>query len=170
MKLTIKKILFILSLGVIAVAIIMSFFRTEPQITEDPITTLPDIEMNDLLNDIKSLPIIASTDGSVFSAEKLINNIDTHILSDDFFRTSEDPETYGIYYYKNTGIIMVMLFRKPLSFTRALAEQKLLYILPYTKKEICTMNIRVLTNKYVDPRYAGFELGLSFCEDSINLE
>ncbi len=83
---------------------------------------------------------------------------------------TEDPSTYDIFYNEPTGILFISLYKEPLSFSRALAERALTGTLPLSKEEMCTLQVKVTTNAYVNPIYDGLNLGLSFCPGSVELE
>ncbi len=115
-------------------------------------------------------PFIRGGNGATFPAATLINNDSTKQLADDFYTVTDDENIYSIYYYTTDGTIMIALYQTPLEFSRAFAEKKLRTVVPYSDEELCGMPILVYTNGYVDARYAGIDLGLSFCPDSVILE
>ena len=89
-------------------------------------------------------------------------------LTTGFYGLTEDENIYGIYYYERDQSLTVLLYQTPLNFSRALAERKLLTL--FSKEELCAMDVIVMTNSFVDSRYAGGNLGLSFCADGVVLE
>lgn len=113
---------------------------------------------------------IRGENGATFPAVALIRDESTKQLADDFYTVTDDENIYNIYYYTTDGTIMVALYQTPLKFSRAYAEKKLRTIAPYSDEELCSMPILVYTNGYVDARYAGIDLGLSFCPNSVILE
>ncbi len=91
-------------------------------------------------------------------------------LSDDLYKLTADDNVYAMYYDTVTGSLTIMLYQTPLTFARVFAEQKLRELFPDNDAGLCAMDIVVMTNGYVDARYAGYNLGLSFCPGSVVLE
>lgn len=113
---------------------------------------------------------LLSTTGTVYTATPIISNPQTVKLDEGFYVLTEDPSTYDIFYNEPTGILFISLYKEPLGFSRALAERMLRDTLPLTEEELCTLQVKVTTNSYVDPVYDGLNLGLSFCPGSVELE
>lgn len=81
-----------------------------------------------------------------------------------------DISYYDITYFEPNGTITILLYQEPLSFARSLAEEQLKSLFPYTEEELCDMQVSVRTNKMVSPEFSPFELGMSFCPGSHDLE
>jgi Flp pilus assembly protein CpaB len=118
-----------------------------------------------------SLPpkLILAAAGKTFSAVPLTESQSSDELADGFFALTDDAAVYDIFYNEPTGILFISLYQEPISFSRALAERKLLETIQLTKEEICTIPIKVTTNAHVNPTFDGVNLGLSFCPGSVQL-
>lgn len=158
---------------IIIVAFVVLLFKNQPG-ADDPtiVTNLPEIEPYGVPRQTQTdAPLnFQKNDGSFLSAQKFVENEETEQLADDFYTLTEDENTYDIFYHQDTASIMIMLYKEPVSFTRALAERKLKESLGFSDEELCSMRVSVLTNVYVNPKYAGYNLGLSFCPGSVSLE
>lgn len=76
---------------------------------------------------------------------------------------------YQISYGQGDSKITIGLFKEPLGQTRLSAEEKLRTFFPLTNDELCALQIEVLVPVGVNSFYAGKNLGLSFCPNSVVL-
>ncbi len=113
---------------------------------------------------------IMSASGKMYSGLPILAAPEVEEIDDGFYSVTDTPDVYDIFYNEPTSSVFVMLLQTPLSFSRAMAERKIQEMFPDQQESLCDMNIRILTNVYVDPEYAGFNLGLSFCPGSVELE
>ena len=156
----------VLILFVIIRIVLLSQEQTQPSYT-----TLPDGAHVDERSEVGGYaPGIARKDGTFIPVKALEESEYTKSLAEDLLTLTEDDNSYEIMYDKVSGRVTILLYQQPLSFTRALAEKMLLETLSESKEDICSMDIQVFTNTLVDARYAGSDLGLSFCTGSITLE
>ena len=75
---------------------------------------------------------------------------------------------FGIIYASDSSI-SVGLFTGPLEASRQAAEAKLREFIPLPDAILCTLNVAVRAADTIDARYAGRELGLSFCPGAVPL-
>jgi uncharacterized protein YpmB len=112
--------------------------------------------------------------GAVKEVRGAFDALDVTELSEDLNLLFEptDPaeaEVYDIYYDEIGGLILVTLHQEPLEEARALAIKKLEEKLALTATDLCNLNVSVITNSYVNTTFAGIELGIPGCPDSLNL-
>lgn len=129
---------------------------------DDPVTLPPDRE------EVAGHKVELQ-EGGLVDVTELVEHPSTELRAEDFYRLSYRPEMYSIYYNQNSRNIFIDLYSQPVVEARRLAESHLLEVLPFTDDEICELNISVQTNGLVDQRYAGRELGLSFCPSGVSL-
>jgi hypothetical protein len=101
------------------------------------------------------------------------NQTDVTELDKGFFQLfkAEDPESesFDIFYDEPSGSITVFLYKEPLRDGQYKVTDLLLKKLNTSKDIICTLDISVITNEYVNKTYAGVDLGLSVCPGHIEL-
>lgn len=71
---------------------------------------------------------------------------------------------YRIFYDNRGKLFIITLLTTPLANAKDKAEQAFLKILNISPEKTCSLNVTVGTVMWVDPSYAGKELGLSFCQ------
>ena len=81
----------------------------------------------------------------------------------------EENNDYKIVSYKLDSSFLINLLSKPVKNARARAERAFVSNLNITQQQACTLNVSVKTPFSVDPAYAGLELGMSFCNNSVVL-
>lgn len=112
--------------------------------------------------------------GAVKEIKGSFGEPDVYELSEDLnllFEPTEanEAEMYDIYYDEIGGLVLVTLHREPLEEARAMAIKKLEEKLSLPASELCDLNVSVITNSYVNTTFAGIELGIPGCPDSLNL-
>ncbi|HYE23283.1 MAG TPA: hypothetical protein VEA92_02405 [Candidatus Paceibacterota bacterium] len=75
---------------------------------------------------------------------------------------------YGIV-YGSDSTISIGLLASPLGASRTAAETKLRELIPLADDILCSLKIAVQTADTIEPRFAGKELGLSFCPGAVPL-
>jgi len=80
-----------------------------------------------------------------------------------------DTNQYNIVYFNADKSFLVTLNLMPLKDSRLAAEQFLLNELNIDQQAACQLKISVKTIYSVSPDYAGNELGLSFCPNTVLL-
>lgn len=150
------------------------FFLNSMSVFDDEVsyTALPSVDDYTRNTEVKVVdePWRRSVSSYPVPAAPIVDDAVTVKLTDDFYKLTEDDSVYAMYYYEATQSLTILLYQTPLTFARALAERKLRSLFSLSEAELCAMDIVVMTNTYVEPRYAGGNLGLSFCEGSILLE
>ncbi len=163
----------IVAIGIFALGVYMlvtSFqeFQNDNQYIESfPVATSS--EVVDVSEPFLPPGVIITQTGKTVSGVPIKESQSSEQLAEGFYALTDDPTTYDIFYNEPTGVLFISLYKVPISFSRALAERKLLETLPLSKEEICTIQVNVVTNSYVDPIYDGVNLGLSFCPGSVQL-
>ncbi len=71
--------------------------------------------------------------------------------------------SYQIYYSTSTSMFSIALAEEPLGAVRSRAEQFLLTELGITESEMCQLKYYLGTSAYINPQFAGKNLGFSFC-------
>lgn len=89
-----------------------------------------------------------------------------HITQNDDLEEA-DPR-YGIVYGSDSTFILGLM-ATPLGATRLVAEQKLKEFVPLPDDILCGLSVSVRTADTIDARFAGRELGLSFCPGAVPL-
>ena len=82
--------------------------------------------------------------------------------------TTEQDARYGITYASDSSVI-VGLLKAPLSEARVAAEAKLRELIPVPDAILCTLKVTVAVPDTIEPRYAGTDVGLSFCPGAVPL-
>ncbi len=83
--------------------------------------------------------------------------------------TLEGSPLYQIFYFTPDRTIGISLLGEPLEQARLTAEEELLRRLGVEKADVCDLSVRVSTPGFVNPDFAGRELGLSFCPNAVSL-
>lgn len=143
-----KKIIYSLIAVVILIAVIL-FFTNYFLKTKDDLKILTNSGEMEVKN-FYSLP----------SSKILSKNNDT---------TLADNAYYNIYYNPQGSYFIILLYDKNLKTSREKAEADLLKLLNIKKEDACKLNLRVGVPFSVNKNYAGINLGLSFCDGSIEL-
>lgn len=128
-----------------------------------PVTTTEDD------NNRKPGTILTISPGVIISDTAIISNSNATIIEDDFYELTDNLDVFGIYYASAGGNMTVMLYDEDTKQARLTAEKYLLSSLPYTKEQLCSVFVNVLTNQYVNPALSGINLGFSFCPGSVEL-
>lgn len=76
---------------------------------------------------------------------------------------------YQILFFPEDSYFLISLFEEPLGETRRAAETELQNTLKLSQQELCMLNSDVFTTIDVNEQYAGQDLGLSFCQQSVPL-
>lgn len=138
----------------------------------------PVVETVDIVADSSVSSIKTKIEGTFVPIASLTADIDSEKISDGLYSIGYDEtnaNNFEIFYHTESGAITVTLTAEPLATYRLLAEEVLAEELrmidgdPLTAKEMCALDILVVTNRYVSERYAGVNLGLSFCPGSVDL-
>lgn len=124
----------------------------------------------ELENNVDSEPYMQAASGGRVSTLGLIEHPNAVMLTDGFYQVTTDPDRFDIFYNDGNKNVFILLYQEPLNFTRRLAEEELLATLSVSQAAICDLGVQVRTNEYVNARYAGFNLGLSFCPSGMSLE
>jgi hypothetical protein len=77
--------------------------------------------------------------------------------------TASKNPPYEINYTPESGYFAIALLREPLGDTRKKAEQYLMSRLRVSKEVMCDLNYTLSVPNWVSARYAGEDLGFSFC-------
>ncbi len=166
-----KKLLHILIVAILALLVLIGWqiIRSLPNDTQT--LSLQPMATSSVSNTnvVRTPFTFATVSGKEYSAEPLIVNKVTKIVTTDFYQNTLDTNTYDIFYDDGGGTTMILLYDEDLKSARASAEKQLLSILPYTKTELCDLQITVQTNQYVNAKYSGVNLGLSFCPNSVTI-
>lgn len=115
-------------------------------------------------NDLK-----ISTNSGEMEVKNFYNLPTSKILSKNNDTTLADNTYYNIYYNPQGSYFIILLYDKNLKTSREKAEADLLKLLNINKEDACKLNIRVGVPFSVSEDYAGINLGLSFCNGSIEL-
>jgi len=166
-----KRILLILFTVALAFSgwylIYVQFRVVSPPVITNEFT--PITPQNSELNVIRPPQTFASKTGIFYSATPLIVDKKTEVLANNFYAVTEDLDIYEIYYNEPNGAMMIILYSEPLKIARKVAEAHLQKILPYTKQELCGIDVKVIVNKNVSVEFADQNLGFSFCPTGVNL-
>lgn len=81
---------------------------------------------------------------------------------DETFFLKKEP-SFNIGYFRPDGTILIALKTKPILQARKDAENSLLEIMGIDKESACKLNVSVEVPVSIDEKYAGRNLGLSFC-------
>lgn len=133
-----------------------------------PVGTLPQ-SAEEPVSGNQELYVVGAS-GNRVSTVGLVEHPTAVELSQGFYQISTDPERYDIFYNDSNNIIFISLYAEPLTFTRSLAEELLRATLAVDESVLCDLGIPVRTNEYVNERYAAYNLGLSFCPDSLSID
>ena len=117
---------------------------------------------------------VMGKNGQTGKAEVVLEPEDVEMLSNDFAllfepESNEEANKYDIYYDDMTGLVMITLHETPLDAVRTMAVQRFSEKTGLSLSEMCDLNISVITNNFVSPEYAGFELGVPGCQGAILL-
>lgn len=82
--------------------------------------------------------------------------------------TTEQDARYGIAYASDSTIIIGLL-AAPFAEARTAAESKLRVLIPVPDDILCTLKVTVAVPDTMEPRYAGKNVGLSFCPGAVPL-
>jgi PAS domain-containing protein len=161
----------ILLLILFSVTVIMLLFTLSGGRSSKEVVTVPvDFESYNIAPEITRAPLTVITNsGDIKDMTPLVRNNDTVIVSEDFYANTADDSMYRIYYFDGNANIMIYLYDENLAMARTYAEQQLQKVLPYSKEELCDMNIKVFTHPAVSKEYGNVNMGLSFCLQSITL-
>jgi hypothetical protein len=104
------------------------------------------------------------------SIDALLSAPDTVRLGQDdylFLQTTKDsryePQPYQITYHAPDRTFTITVMQEPLGHTRRQAEAIFLAMLGLSKIEACVLRVNVTVPWSVNQRYAGQNLGMSFC-------
>lgn len=88
-----------------------------------------------------------------------------------YYLAGEDTTTapYSIIYSNSDQSFVVSLLKEPIGSVRSDAEQKLMTILGINKAQACALRYWVGVPNYLNPVYAGKNLGFSFCPGATQL-
>lgn len=89
------------------------------------------------------------------------------LLSQTTDGVEEDPR-YGIV-FSSDGTFTIGLFKEPLREARIAAEQRLREFVEVSDDILCDLPITVAVPDTIQPRYAGRDVGLSFCSGALSL-
>ena len=134
----------ILGIGILITGIYFAFFAPQPTSSGTflvPSNSGKQIQVNDFTKNLQ-----AKTEASDVIAE---------------------TNQYTISYFTADKSFLITLESQPLKDSRAAAEQALLSKLGITQAQACQLKTSVKTTFDVDQVWAGNELGLSFCPNSI---
>ncbi len=76
---------------------------------------------------------------------------------------------FNIVYFPEDDSFVIALLSEPLGAARVAAEQFMLETLGISEAQLCILNYYVSTDSYVNPQFAGKNLGFSFCEGATRL-
>lgn len=110
-----------------------------------------------------------SKSGQVLSDQPFIEYRKTQEIQPGFFESTNESDVFGLYYLQSGGNLTVTLYGENTAKARLSAEEYLKDVLPYSEAELCSIDAIVITNEYENPRYAGQNLGFSFCPGSVVL-
>lgn len=133
--------------------------------------------LNNNANIVIPLGKLILTDGSMIDIPLFIfnNEAQTKIRSDIFRDIAGNEQSNYIISYlpynkENSQIeFNILLNTLPLSKSRLEAEEELRTKLNLTNQQLCKLEVYVSVFGWVDEKYSGQNLGLSFCSNSITL-
>jgi len=112
---------------------------------------------------------LQSGDGVIVTAPARIGRS----LGADSYEISNEPNSlaarFNIVYFAEYDFFQISLETEPLAESRQNAEDIFLSQLQVSEADACRLNVSVRTRLEVSQFYAGTELGLSFCPDSVEL-
>ena len=169
----ILKICFAVLSGLSLVGLVGYFLLYSPQtVVKQPVTNVdslfPTIS-NEAVNQRQPGTILTTNFGVIVSDEALVKNIKATEIEAGFYEMTDDPKAYGIYYLADGGNVTVNLYGADTKSSRLAAEKYLLSTLKFTKEQLCSVVVQVVTNEYENPELAGRSLGLSFCPGALAL-
>ncbi len=112
---------------------------------------------------------VQTTDGSVVSEEPYLMHEESAEVTTGFYEMTNNAALFGVFYDTESGAFTITLYGADTKAARAAAEAYILAELPYKKAEWCQFAVTVITNAYENPRYAGIDVGLSFCPGAATL-
>ncbi len=172
------KIFFAVGFGFCIVFLVWYFVNTQHvKLTEDNIDIDSAANFDDLdtsfagRGTVTRLPntILSREEGVSISDQAVVDHPKKTVVVDDFYKVGEDEGKFSVYYDRESGAFTITLAGSDSKLAREAAESYLLKELSYTKEEWCKFDLSVVTNSYEDPRWAGINLGLSFCPGSVQL-
>lgn len=96
------------------------------------------------------------------SVENIYNSeLGTNSRGDILFSQSEN---YQIFYFSQEKQFLISIIGAPFDQKRILAEQNFLKILKINEKDACKLNTVVNTPSFANPKEAGINYKLSFCD------
>jgi len=118
---------------------------------------------------------LAQKDGSTQTISGSFSVSDTEQLDENFYRlfeaeTSVEASQYDIYYDEIGATLLIALHSEPISIARENAVQALERKLSVTRSALCSFDVMVLTNSYVNAYHAGADLGVPGCPGAVVLE
>jgi hypothetical protein len=97
----------------------------------------------------------------------LLEHNKTTEVEEGFYRSTNDNDVFSVYYLESTGNLTITLYDEDTKAARVQAEEYIKDVLPYSESELCLLDVTVITNEYVNPTYAGLNLGFSFCPGTV---
>lgn len=110
---------------------------------------------------------IASVRDEAISDAPVIQNTSAKEIATDFYQMTGDTTQYEVSYDRQSGMFTITLYGEDTKKSRVSAEAYILKALPYSKEAWCNFVVTVITNAYENPTWAGRNLGLSFCPNSV---
>ena len=136
-------------------------------------------------SDVRTI-VIPAADGSPVTVRDFIQNGSTvsdtqnpgiyylagspgYCFDDGACPTAENVPGVNITYSSEYGTFTIAILEEPLSATRISAQNFLMTTLGLNQQQMCSLSTYVGTDTGVNENFAGQNLGLSFCPDSVQL-
>ncbi len=168
------KIIAVIIFAISAIFLVRYFVLTPDSA---PVDTAPGYVFTTSTTPIQPTTPVVHTPGTLLSKNAqslsdvpLVTSANTSEIRTGFYQNTDNSDMYGVYYLKETGNLTVTLYGEDTKRARVAAEKYIKQLLPYTETQLCNLDTTVVTNEYENPRWAGMNLGFSFCAGSVDIE
>ena len=121
------------------------------------------------------LLVLFSKNGASTTNQTTISSVKVKSFIPNPVSTSSDQSilfqssNFDLIYFIKEQKFQIDLLALPLTTTREQAQQELLDYLQISQSDACKLNVLVKTSYSISPSYAGLNLGLGFCPNSVTL-
>lgn len=170
-----KNLPLVIILGIVSLLSVNIFFLIQKppvKITEVPSGQIGLPGFADNQDGLLVFPTVSDANKTVTTRD-FRKDADVEVIDDVTYQIDEgsigEDLTYQIYFDDVDKNITISLLKEPLQSSRLSAEVALVKRLEVNKNDLCSMNITVNTPAFVNEKYSGNNLGLSFCPGAVSL-